>query len=180
MSSLDSKKIELFNNSYPYGSSVYLLKDGGTIVHTFIVSEAWAVAPNSILVRVLGVSGGYAIDRIFPDRAEKFSASQISLLYERIKDQKFVIDGLEEEIPENLMGDYKKIERLVSDGVFSTVIDISEDGAAKMAVIANAASLRGESQLHTIKQILCYQAEEAIADLKIVSPDVFRHISLLL
>ena len=60
-----------WNEKYPIGTAVVVLRDNGNELHTKTRSEAWTLDSGHDVVKVHGIAGGYKLERIAPDKKKK-------------------------------------------------------------------------------------------------------------
>lgn len=53
-----------WNNAYLVGQHVHLVEDDGSVTHTQTRSEAWELGHGAPVVKVIGKTGGYLLERI--------------------------------------------------------------------------------------------------------------------
>jgi hypothetical protein len=58
--------VKVWNEQYPPGTPVKLVKDFGDIVLTKTRSEAWVISSGNAMVYVDGIAGGYKLSRVIP------------------------------------------------------------------------------------------------------------------
>lgn len=61
-----TSKADAFNNQYPVGTLVTLKDDSGKFVETETRTPAWVLGSGVAVVSVVGIAGGYLLDRINP------------------------------------------------------------------------------------------------------------------
>lgn len=59
-------KVAAFNERYPVGSSVTVIKDRGELFETKIRFQAEVLGEHTAVIWVEGISGAYMLDRIVP------------------------------------------------------------------------------------------------------------------
>lgn len=57
---------EQWNAAHPIGTEVILTRDNGAETRTVTRSEAWTLGHGQAVVKVEGISGGYALERVRP------------------------------------------------------------------------------------------------------------------
>lgn len=62
--------IDVWNEEYPPGTSVIVVKDDGTRVHTKIRSYAEMLSGHTPVIWLEGISGAYRLDRVIVRRIE--------------------------------------------------------------------------------------------------------------
>lgn len=62
---------KIWNEKYPIGTAVIVRRDNGDEFHTKTRSEAWTLDSGRDVVKVNGIAGGYALDRVGPDLKAK-------------------------------------------------------------------------------------------------------------
>ena len=55
-----------WNSKYPVGKPVEVTLDGGSIKETKTASEAWVLGGHTAVIKLEGISGGYALNRVRP------------------------------------------------------------------------------------------------------------------
>jgi hypothetical protein len=65
-----TKTVDDWNAKNPVGTPVTVRKDDGTIVHSITRSEAWLLGDHTPVVMVDGISGGYLLERVKPERRD--------------------------------------------------------------------------------------------------------------
>lgn len=56
----------VWNENYPKGTCVMVIRDKGEVLETKTRSEAWLTPSGGLLVSVEGISGGYRLSRVIP------------------------------------------------------------------------------------------------------------------
>lgn len=56
---------ELWNRIAPVGTPVEVRRDDGTFMHTLTASKAWALGNGQLVVKLDGLAGGYALERVY-------------------------------------------------------------------------------------------------------------------
>lgn len=59
----------LWNEQYPEGTPVKVLRDNGEILETVTRSEAWVDEHGIQVIMVKGIAGYYRLDRVTPNNA---------------------------------------------------------------------------------------------------------------
>lgn len=57
---------EVWNQFYPEGTPVKVVRDMGDVLETTTRSRAWLIPSGSVLVQVKGIAGGYSLSRVIP------------------------------------------------------------------------------------------------------------------
>lgn len=57
---------KVWNENYPKGTCVMVVRDNGIILETKTRSEAWLTPSGGLLVSVEGIYGGYRLSRVIP------------------------------------------------------------------------------------------------------------------
>lgn len=57
-----------FNEANPVGTAVNVRKDNGDIFRTVTRSAAWVMGGHTAMVLVEGISGGYMLERVTPQK----------------------------------------------------------------------------------------------------------------
>lgn len=55
-----------WNSKHPVGTLVEVTKDDGSIEETLTASEAWVLGGHTAVIKLVGISGGYALNRVRP------------------------------------------------------------------------------------------------------------------
>jgi len=56
----------VWNQHYPEGTPVLVVRDMGDVLETTTRSIAWLTPSGSVLVKVKEISGGYCLSRVIP------------------------------------------------------------------------------------------------------------------
>lgn len=59
-------QVDAWNKAHPEGTAVKVRKDDGAILTTRTRSNAWVMGGHSAVICVVGISGGYDLDRVTP------------------------------------------------------------------------------------------------------------------
>lgn len=60
------KWVNDWNSKYPVGKPVEVTLDDGSIKETKTASEAWVMGGHTGVIKLEGISGGYALSRVRP------------------------------------------------------------------------------------------------------------------
>ena len=55
-----------FNKTFVVGMSVFLELDDGSLMETYLRSQAWVIGSGDVIAKVEGKTGGWLIERIHP------------------------------------------------------------------------------------------------------------------
>lgn len=61
---LGRERAEAWNANVPVGQPVAVVRDDGTVLRTETRSSAWCLGDGSPVVKVDGIAGGYALERV--------------------------------------------------------------------------------------------------------------------
>jgi hypothetical protein len=53
-----------WNEKHPVGTLVEVTRDNGSIEETLTASEAWVMGGHSAVIKLVGFSGGYSLNRV--------------------------------------------------------------------------------------------------------------------